>query len=76
MYGTAPVVVQQALQCIDRLVVLAMASISRELLAGSYRCFRTNYTMDSHCGSLCFSKSGPTDSQCGLKLYCTIARYR
>ncbi len=25
--------------------------------------------MDSHCGPLCFSESGPTDSHCGLKLY-------
>ena len=28
--------------------------------------------MDSHCGPLCFSESGPTDSHCGLKLYCTV----
>jgi hypothetical protein len=31
--------------------------------------------MDSHCGPLCFSESGPTDSHCGLKLYCTVLRY-
>ena len=37
-----------------------------------YRPFRTNPTMDSHCGPLCFSESGPTDSHCGLKVY----RYR
>ena len=24
------------------------------------------------CGPLCFSESGPTDSHCGLKLYCTV----
>ena len=32
--------------------------------------------MDSHCGPLCFSESGPTDSHCGLKLYCTGTTYR
>ena len=40
-----------------------------------YRGFRATYTMDSHCGPLCFSESGPTDSHCGLKLYCTVLRY-
>eukprot|EP01047_Picozoa_sp_COSAG01_P044250 COSAG01_NODE_3986_length_5464_cov_13.193780_4_plen_161_part_00 len=40
-----------------------------------YRGFRANYTMDSLCGPLCFSESGPSDSHCGLKLYCTVLRY-
>ena len=54
---------------------LGLVSIVRISLAYRYRGFRATYTMDSHCGPLCFSESGPTDSHCGLKLYCTVLRY-
>ena len=60
--------------CSIRIVQLQLYSCSRDY-AYRYRGFRATYTMDSHCGPLCFSESGPTDSHCGLKLYCTVLRY-